>query len=445
SVSSRCTSTARGSPMRWRGSTPRRRRQPGWRASMRCHLVRPRAARSPPRRSYSSIPRAVRRCRSGASAAAISSPSIASSPRSSKPISPTACGCASRTTPMPWPIGWRRDLRRQVWRRSGRGRRTRCSSRCRRASTRGSKPRARAITPGLRTRCPTVRRCRGIVLWCAWSPRLPPAWPRSITLSPCCAADDTNAPKLRPIPGYPSAQVLMTTTSGNPVVKQHIAFVVGVLASSIAGPALAQSLPPAYPGAVYPGMHGMGVPAYEVVAIVRSTGLEPLTRPVRNGPAYALRALDPAGQEVRVVVDARNGRIARVVPVPGPRYVDPRYGEMPPYGRSAGRLVPDGYGPGARVAGLPPGAEGAPPSAHAPAVGSAPRPAAQSAPPPLPRPRPKAASADLSAAPPAAAPAPQASPPPAAQEPPAAPPAPVEARPASEGTVPAAVDEMGQE
>jgi len=240
----------------------------------------------------------------------------------------------------------------------------------------------------------------------------------------------------------------MTTTSGNPVVKQHIAFVVGVLASTITGPALAQSLPPAYPGAVYPGMRGTGVPAYEVVAIVRSTGLEPLTRPVRNGPAYALRALDPAGQEVRVVVDARNGRIARVVPVPGPRYVDPRYGEMPPYGRSAGRLVPDGYGPGARVAGLPPGAEGAPPSAHAPAVGSVPRPAAQSAPPPLPRPRPKSAAADSSSAappPPAAAPAPQASPPPAAQEPPAAPPAPVEARPASEGAVPAAIDEMNQE
>jgi hypothetical protein len=187
-------------------------------------------------------------------------------------------------------------------------------------------------------------------------------------------------------------------------VKQHIALIAGVLVSAIAGPALAQPLPPAYPGAVYPGANGPGVPPYEVVAIVRSTGLEPLTRPVRNGTAYALRALDPAGQEVRVVVDARNGRIARVVPVPGPRHVDPRYGEFPPpYGRAAGRLVPDGYGPGERTAALPPGAEGTPPSAHAPAIGSAPRPAAQSAPPPLPRPRPKSAAADSSAAKPDAA------------------------------------------
>jgi hypothetical protein len=186
-------------------------------------------------------------------------------------------------------------------------------------------------------------------------------------------------------------------------------------------------------------MHGPGVPPYEVVAIVRSTGLEPLTRPVRNGTAYALRALDPAGMEVRVVVDARSGRIARVTPVPGQRY-----GELPPpYGR-AGRLVPDGYGPGARVAALPPGAEGAPPSAHAPAVGSAARPAAQSAPPPLPRPRPKAASADSSAASPTAMPAPQAAPP-AAPEAPAAVPAPVEAKPASETAVPSAADAMGQE
>jgi hypothetical protein len=228
-------------------------------------------------------------------------------------------------------------------------------------------------------------------------------------------------------------------------VKQHIALFVSAFVAAIAGPALAQPLPPAYPGAVYPGANGPGVPPYEVVAIVRSTGLEPLTRPVRNGTAYALRALDPAGQEVRVVVDARNGRIARVVPVPGARYVDPRYGEFPPpYGRAAGRLVPDGYGPGARVAALPPGAEGTPPSAHAPAIGSAPRPAAQSAPPPLPRPRPKAASADSSAAAPTAAPAPQAMPP-AAAEAPAAPRAPIEAKPASEGAAPAATDEMNQE
>src|SRR5439155_4325494 len=65
-----------------------------------------------------------------------------------------------------------------------------------------------------------------------------------------------------------------------------------------------QPLPPPYPGAVYPGYppgYAVGVPPYEVVAVVRSAGLEPLTRPLRNGPAYVLRAVDPAGQEVRVI------------------------------------------------------------------------------------------------------------------------------------------------
>jgi hypothetical protein len=156
--------------------------------------------------------------------------------------------------------------------------------------------------------------------------------------------------------------------------------------------------PPGYPGAMYPAPvypgYAAGLPPYEVVAIVRSTGLEPLTRPFRNGPAYVLRALDPAGQEVRVVVDARIGRIVRVQPL------GPRYGAMPPpYGGPYGRvgMVPDGYGPSSRIAAVPPGAD-VPPSAHAPAAAATPHPSAQAAPPPLPRPRPKMATVEAPAA-----------------------------------------------
>jgi hypothetical protein len=49
-----------------------------------------------------------------------------------------------------------------------------------------------------------------------------------------------------------------------------------------------------------------------VLAVVRSNGLEPRSQPQRQGAAYALRALDPAHQEVQVTVDARSGRILRV-------------------------------------------------------------------------------------------------------------------------------------
>jgi hypothetical protein len=48
-----------------------------------------------------------------------------------------------------------------------------------------------------------------------------------------------------------------------------------------------------------------------VLAIVRSKGLVPLSQPQRQGPAYALRALD-ADREVQVTVDARSGRILRI-------------------------------------------------------------------------------------------------------------------------------------
>ena len=100
------------------------------------------------------------------------------------------------------------------------------------------------------------------------------------------------------------------------------------------------------------------MPPHEILTIVRSTGMEPVSRPIRQGPAYVLRALDPAGEEVRVIVDARRGRIVKVAPV-----MMPRYAVMPPpYGRPPRPIpmVPDGYGPNARIAGLPPSPDAAP-------------------------------------------------------------------------------------
>src|SRR5712692_2332433 len=119
---------------------------------------------------------------------------------------------------------------------------------------------------------------------------------------------------------------------------------------------MAQLVYPAPP--IYPGYAAM--PPYEVMAIVRAAGMRPLSPPLRNGPTYMLRALDPAGQEVRVVVHARSGRIARVAPMFGPRYAGPI--APPPYGPPPGRVVlaPDGSSPNARIAALPPALDGPP-------------------------------------------------------------------------------------
>ena len=145
-------------------------------------------------------------------------------------------------------------------------------------------------------------------------------------------------------------------------MKQSIAICAGVLASALAlglasaQPATAQLVYPGY--RVYPAYPGFAVIAPpEVVAIVRSNGMKPLTPPMRRGPVYLLHALDPNGQEVRVVVNARSGRVMAVRPTFGPRYaVAP-----PPYGRPpAGVPLADGYGPNSRVAALPPDVDGPP-------------------------------------------------------------------------------------
>ena len=170
-------------------------------------------------------------------------------------------------------------------------------------------------------------------------------------------------------------------------MKHRVLLCAGIaaLALLVSRPGLTQPIPPAYPGAVYPSEGAL--PPHEVVTIVSSTGLEPVGRPVRQGPVYALRAVDPAGEEVRVVVDAYMGRIVKVIPLSGPRYAMPLL--RAPYGRPPrptamvpgdefDDFTPIGPGPG----GVPPG------------VARAPRDPAARAGPPLPRPRPKVASTE---------------------------------------------------
>jgi hypothetical protein len=160
---------------------------------------------------------------------------------------------------------------------------------------------------------------------------------------------------------------------GERVLKQRVLLCASILAFTLmaARAGLTQSVPP-------PG-DGMILPPYEVAAIVRSTGLEPLGRPVRQGHA---------GEEVRVIVDARLGRIVKVVPLMEPRYAMPLL--RPPFGEPPRpvAMIPNGGVEGPMLNGPGAGGLGGGPTARAPH-----EPAAQAVP-PLPRPRPKVASTE---------------------------------------------------
>ena len=68
----------------------------------------------------------------------------------------------------------------------------------------------------------------------------------------------------------------------------------------------AQAQPMGPPGSTYP------LAPYQVLAMVRSNGFEPLSRPLRRGAVYWLQAISRRGQDVALTVDAVSGRILSV-------------------------------------------------------------------------------------------------------------------------------------
>jgi hypothetical protein len=214
-----------------------------------------------------------------------------------------------------------------------------------------------------------------------------------------------------------------------------------------AGTAAAQAVyvGPRYAGS---GLSDPVLPPYEIMSIVRSTGLAPLTRPMRRGRYYVLVAVDRAGRQMRVVVDAQLGDIVNMRPAMAAATYGPEAGR-PEVGRPSGLpgaatmplgpTAPYGAPPNGDVlAPMPPRsisnptiANAASPNAAVPnpttpnhhAPGAAPPPThlavaepALPPPPPLPRPRPKLALNEAPAA--AAAPAAEAPAPPPAIKPP---------------------------
>jgi hypothetical protein len=112
-------------------------------------------------------------------------------------------------------------------------------------------------------------------------------------------------------------------------MQHRIAICVGLSALGVALSESAQAQvyvgpPPVYapPPRIYvaPPVHAPGLPPGEVLIRVRAAGLTPLTRPARRGGVYLVLASDRMGGQLRVVVNAYNGRIMRAVPAHDPRF-----------------------------------------------------------------------------------------------------------------------------
>ena len=136
----------------------------------------------------------------------------------------------------------------------------------------------------------------------------------------------------------------------------------------------------AEPAGMTPSGAADGLPPHEILARVRSSGFDPVSRPLRSGRTFTLRALDRYALELNLVVDAHSGRVLSADEVAAPHYAA-RRGPMPAYGAYDAPVY-------ARIFGAPEAGFGSPrPPRTVPGANVKPQDkAAASA--PLPRPRP---------------------------------------------------------
>jgi len=79
--------------------------------------------------------------------------------------------------------------------------------------------------------------------------------------------------------------------------------------SDIGGPYAV--MPPELP---VPGYGPRLLPPHEVYTVLRESGFSPLGIPRRRGLVYVISAIDRGGDDGRLVIDARTGRILRFLP-----------------------------------------------------------------------------------------------------------------------------------
>jgi hypothetical protein len=71
--------------------------------------------------------------------------------------------------------------------------------------------------------------------------------------------------------------------------------------------------PPQYPGPRY-GQGPMLLPPTEVYTVVRESGFSPLGIPQQRGLVYTISVIDRGGDDGRLIIDARTGRVLRFIP-----------------------------------------------------------------------------------------------------------------------------------
>jgi hypothetical protein len=101
-----------------------------------------------------------------------------------------------------------------------------------------------------------------------------------------------------------------------------------VMVSDVGGPDTGMAAPDYMPPRYAPVML---LPPQEVYMIVRESGYEPLGMPRQRGVIYTVAVIDSDGEDGRLVIDARNGRILRFLPAfrMGDRMGDDFAADMP--------------------------------------------------------------------------------------------------------------------
>jgi hypothetical protein len=210
--------------------------------------------------------------------------------------------------------------------------------------------------------------------------------------------------------GWVMSAGLVLTASGAHAQMQPLHDLINLPAtvvSDFGGPGPYAAMPPDAP---VPSYGPRLLPAIEVYTIVRENGFSPLGIPRQRGLVYTIAVIDRGGDDGRLVIDARTGRIIRFMPAY--RMGDNGYNDdpaviyapsRPPVSAVRGPPRPPLAIP--RVASRTPSTPTPKPSPHA--VGE-PKPAAPVAATPAPAPVQQSAAAQPApaAAPPAAAPAP---------------------------------------
>jgi hypothetical protein len=136
-----------------------------------------------------------------------------------------------------------------------------------------------------------------------------------------------------------SAGLVLAATSANAQMLAPIEMPIEVAGSLVTTVSDIGGAYGAYAEAMLPGEGPSLLPGTEVYTVVRENGFSPLGIPQQHGYFYTIAVMNRGGEDGRLVIDARDGRIVRFVPA---YRVGSNYDEAvpPAYPAGAGPLPP---------------------------------------------------------------------------------------------------------